>query len=39
MLVYEILSDNIDGYKWIPLIGHLFPDTGFIIEILRISLM
>ena len=38
-LTYEMLSENIDRYKWSLLISQLFSDIGFIIEILRFNLL
>ena len=37
--MYELLLDNIDGYKCTLLVGQLFIDVGLIIEILRIKFL
>ena len=38
-VTYEILSDNIDGYKCTLLVGQLLLDVHFIKDILRIKFL
>ena len=38
-MTHQMLSNNIDGYKWAPLVGQLISDVSLIIEILRINFL